>query len=147
MAGRCRVPARHCWSRSNCAMAPWRTRGHGPYGVVRGERDSWLLRSREAEDWVVEYAFTTEPQYPIDYTVHNHYTSTHPNSPFVSQIVALRKTDTSQYALRGRTLSIESPGSPLERCVVSDGWLGNVLRQIFGIELDPDELESLASAG
>lgn len=50
----------------------------------------WLLRSSNPDGWSDLYAFTLKPQRPIDYAVYNHYTSTHPASPFVGQVVVIR---------------------------------------------------------
>ena len=44
-----------------------------------GARVVQTLRPR---GWIDLYAFTFEPQFPVDYEMANHFTSTHPSSPF-----------------------------------------------------------------
>jgi N-hydroxyarylamine O-acetyltransferase len=48
--------------------------GGWTYGLQRREGGVWLLRSWNPDGWSDLYAFTTEPQRPIDYVVYNHYT-------------------------------------------------------------------------
>ena len=54
------------------------------------EDDNWVLQTRQDEGWTDLYAFTLEPHYPVDFEVANHYTSTHPSSPFVRGLTAQR---------------------------------------------------------
>ena len=117
------------------------------YGLALEENGSWLLRSLAGGEWSGEYAFTLDPQFPIDYVVHNHFTSTHPRSPFLNQLVALRKTSEGQYALRGRELITSRPGESSERRVIADDDLAAVLERVFGIVIDPERLRSTGSAG
>jgi N-hydroxyarylamine O-acetyltransferase len=101
-----------------------------------------LLASRP-DGWSDLYAFTLEPQRPIDYTVYNHYTSTHPRSPFVGQLVALRTEPYLQYALRGRELTTTRPDGATETRNVPVGELLDVLADSFGITLDAEEAAGL----
>ena len=43
-----------------------------------------------AQAWTDLYAFTLERHFPVDYEMANHYTSTHPSSPFVQALTAQR---------------------------------------------------------
>ena len=43
-----------------------------------------------AGEWTDLYAFTLEPQYPVDFEMANHFTSTYPRSPFVQTLTAQR---------------------------------------------------------
>ena len=113
------------------------------YSLKKEEGMNWILRSLEGDGWSNEYAFTLEPQRPIDYVVHNHFTSTHPASPFVNQLVALRKTTEKQYALRGRNFVTSKPGEAPEHEVVADDDLAGVLERAFGIIVGDDELPRL----
>jgi N-hydroxyarylamine O-acetyltransferase len=69
------------------------------YRLVAAGSDAWRLQADEAGGWSDLYAFTLEPQRPIDYEVYNHYTATHPRSRFVGQVVALRTEPDVRYAL------------------------------------------------
>lgn len=53
--------------------------------------DAWRLQAPDHDGgWDALYEFTTDPIAPIDARVHKHFTSTHPSSPFVGQVVAFR---------------------------------------------------------
>ena len=104
----------------------------------------WFLRSQTPEGWADEYAFTLEPQRQVDYVVFNHYTSTYPSSPFVNQLVALRKTPEAQYALRGRSFTISAPGERFDTRTVGDDELASILEETFGIVLSAEEVVRLS---
>lgn len=109
------------------------------YGLQRREGGVWSLRSWSPDGWSDLYAFTLEPQRPIDYVVHNHYTATHPASPFVGRMVAMRTEAEVRHLLHGRELTtIRSDGST-ERRDLSVDELSDVLRGTFGIVLEPEE--------
>lgn len=103
----------------------------------------WLLRSSNPDGWSDLYAFTLKPQRPIDYAVYNHYTSTHPASPFVGQVVVIRTAHEVRHILRGPELTTNRPDGTTERHELANGELSGVLRQPFGIVLAPDELARL----
>lgn len=117
--------------------------GGWTYRLDRDGGGFWRLRGKTREGWVDEYAFTLEPQRLVDYVVFNHYTSTHPGSPFVRQPVALRKTPDWQYALRGSEFTISAPDGPIERHVADPDDLGRILDEQFGIRLSDDDLARL----
>ncbi|MGI8910466.1 MAG: arylamine N-acetyltransferase family protein [Rubrobacteraceae bacterium] len=120
--------------------------GGWTHGLESREGGIWSLRSSTPDGWTDLYAFTLEPQRPIDYVVHNHYTATHPDSPFVGQIVAIRTTPEVRHTLRGRKLAIARPDGTSERRDLTDEDLPGALRQTFGITLEPDELANLGSS-
>jgi N-hydroxyarylamine O-acetyltransferase len=113
------------------------------YRLDLDESGVWYLRSMTQEGWATEYAFSLEPQRQIDYIVHNHYTSTYPGSPFVNQLVALRKTPERQYALRGREFTTSVPGQAYTHRTVGDDDLAGVLEETFGIALSTAEVAKL----
>jgi len=103
----------------------------------------WLLQSRHPDEWSQLYAFTLEAQRPIDYAVYNHYTATHPRSPFTGQVVALRTDPQIQHALRGRELTTTRPDGTSESLqLTADEALG-VLADLYGIRLGADDVATL----
>ena len=113
------------------------------HGVVRSDDGSWTLRSLGPDGWTDLYAYTREPQHPIDYAVYNHYTATHPRSPFVDQVVAIRLTPSERYTLRNRLLIVHRADGASEQREVSATDLIDTLRHTFGIELEPGDAERL----
>jgi N-hydroxyarylamine O-acetyltransferase len=119
--------------------------GEWTHGTARMRDGSWRLRTRDGEEWSDLYGFTGEPQRPTDYLVYNHYTSTHPGSPFVSQVVAMRVTPAARFTLRSDELTTTRPDGSSVRTTVPGPGLDGVLRDTFGIALNGDD--ALAMAG
>ena len=122
------------------------TQGGWRYRLRAAGSDAWLLEQDGPDGWSELYAFTLEPQRPIDYAVYNHYTSTHPRSPFTGQVVALRTEPDIRHALRGRQLTITRPDGVTEGHELRVEELPGVLTDLFGIELDAEEQEGLRRA-
>ncbi len=121
--------------------------GGWTYRLDRAEPDAaWLLSAGRPDGWSEMYSFTLEPQRPIDYAVYNHYTATHPRSPFVSQIVLQRIEPDVQHALRGRALTATRPDGATETQQIEDDELPGVLDERFGISLTDDEAAALRRA-
>jgi N-hydroxyarylamine O-acetyltransferase len=73
------------------------------------EGDVRVLRGLRSDGWMDLYAFTDEPQLPVDYEVANHYTSTWPRSPFVTRIIAQRSGLDERWMLIDDELRVERP--------------------------------------
>lgn len=71
------------------------------------EGDIRVLRGLRPDGWMDLYAFTEEPQLPVDFEVGNHYTSTWPHSPFVMRIVAQRSGLDERWMLIDDELRVE----------------------------------------
>lgn len=110
------------------------------------DASTWLLRTARPDGWSDLYAFTLEPQRPIDYAVYNHYTATHPRSPFVGQLVALRTEPYAEHVLRGLQLTTNRPDGAAESRLLAFDELPGVLAGTFGIELGDDEAADLRRA-
>jgi N-hydroxyarylamine O-acetyltransferase len=112
-------------------------------GVARRPDGTWRLRSLGADGWADLYSFTQEPQRPNDYEVYNHYVSTHPASPFVGQIVAIRITPQARYTLRGRLLTTAWANGQSEQRELRTSDVIGVLDDTFGITLATDDAARL----
>lgn len=109
--------------------------GGWAYGLARGGDGSWWLRSLDAENWADLYSFTEEPQLPADYAVYNHYTATHPDSPFVEEPWVVRVEPGVRHTLGGRALISRPADGPSEKRGLSEGEALEALRSTFGIVL------------
>jgi N-hydroxyarylamine O-acetyltransferase len=79
------------------------------------------------------YTFTLERQYPVDYEVANHYTSTHPASHFLKTLTAQRAWPGGSAILRDREL-VERRGDRSETTAIRDPeHLQQVLEGTFGL--------------
>jgi N-hydroxyarylamine O-acetyltransferase len=104
----------------------------------------WALSSLRAGGWTDLYAFTLEERIRVDYDVMNHFTATHPRSPFVGRPVVQRTEPGGRRALVGTRLSFARPDGSGDERIVRAGELRAVLREDFGIELGGDDLAKLA---
>ena len=71
---------------------------------LRREGDLWVLEGNATGEWTDLYAFSLEPQYPVDFEMANHFTSTWPESPFVNNLIAQRSWPEGRVILRNRDL-------------------------------------------
>lgn len=100
---------------------------------LRREDDLWVLTVNVAGEWVDLYAFTLEPQYPPDYEMANHYTSTWPGSKFVQTLTAQRVRAAGRAILRNRDLAVREGGSVRTEFVRDPDHLLDVLQREFGL--------------
>lgn len=105
------------------------------YRVVP-EGNLQVLQSLQPEGWFDLYAFVPEAREPIDFEVANWYTSTHPQSRFVTTLTAQLPTPEARYVLRNRTL-VTNRGSVPEIRELEDAELFEVLKNRFGLEVVP----------
>ncbi|WP_437586010.1 arylamine N-acetyltransferase family protein [Sorangium sp. So ce1000] len=108
-------------------------RAHDVVGLRR-EGSSWVLASRAGEASQDLYVFTLEENFPIDYEVANHYTSTHPDSLFVNNLIVALASPEGRVTLRNRELGVLRGGS-FDRVALRDDALIDVLKERFGLEL------------
>ena len=100
---------------------------------VRNESRLWLLQSRRDDQWQSLYAFTDEPQLPVDYEVANHYTSTHPASRFTQVLTAQRIAPDARYILRDREYVEDRGAVGSTRTLGDDDEVVSVLGDVFGL--------------
>jgi N-hydroxyarylamine O-acetyltransferase len=98
--------------------------------------DYRVLQARRPGGWVDLYAFTFEPQHAVDYELANHYTSTHPSSPFTRTLTAQLSAPDRSLILRGRKMIEETPLGESVSEVGEDELLG-VLAARFTLVLPP----------
>jgi N-hydroxyarylamine O-acetyltransferase len=104
------------------------------YRVVEEHAGQWLLQSARGAEWSNLYSFTLEPQTLADYEMANHYTATHPDSPFVRALIVQLPTPAARHALRDRELSIDRGGGRIERrALADDDEMLRVLSGTFGL--------------
>ncbi|MEX0170377.1 arylamine N-acetyltransferase family protein [Streptomyces sp. LMG1-1-1.1] len=117
--------------------------GGWTFGIGVEDEGIHVLRSLRPQGWTDLYAFAPQTLYPGDFTVMNHYSSSHPLSRFLGQVVAQRPGPGLRRALVRDALStVRTDGSTEERVVTVDE-LTAVLEADFGIELDDEERAGL----
>ena len=107
------------------------------HGVVRlvGEDGSLILQAALAAGWQDLYRFTQEPALDVDYEAANWFTSTHPRSLFLKNLLAQRLTPEGRLTLFNKRLTRRAAaGTHEESTLESSGELGDVLERLFGLE-------------
>jgi N-hydroxyarylamine O-acetyltransferase len=98
-----------------------------------------VLRRGEAGEWSDVYAFTLAPALEADFEVANHFTATHPRSPFVNALTVQRATAETRTILRGRTLRKHGAGQQILR-ELSDQEVVDLVVDELGLEATPQEV-------
>ena len=91
----------------------------------------YVLQLKSAGAWTDLYAFTLERQYPEDYEMANHYTSTHPSSNFVRGPIAQRSTADLRRMLRDGAYSEYRGETSTQRIISDEDELLDVLADEF----------------
>ena len=97
----------------------------------------WVLQSLRDDAWADLYAFTLEPQLPVDFEVANHYVSTHPQSRFVQTMTAQCTGPQERRTLVNRELAIERASGSERRMLGDDDELLATLAESFGLHFPP----------
>jgi N-hydroxyarylamine O-acetyltransferase len=115
-------------------LAPGREGWVGADGHrLRREADLWVLQGNVTGEWSDLYAFTLEPHYPVDFEMANHFTSTWPQSPFVSNLTAQRSWPERRLVLRNRELTLRSGRAVETQAIRDPEHLLEVLDRHFGL--------------
>jgi N-hydroxyarylamine O-acetyltransferase len=97
---------------------------------------SRVLQTHRPNGWIDLYGLTLEPQYPVDAEMANHYTSTHPSSPFTRTLTVQLSAPERSLILRGRKLIEMTPIGETSTSV-RDGELLEVLAERFTLSFPP----------
>jgi N-hydroxyarylamine O-acetyltransferase len=105
----------------------------------------WTLEVQVRGEWRRVYRFELTPQFQVDYEVANWYTSTHPSSHFLRQLIAGRAASDCRYVLLNNELAIHHRDGRTERHKLGDAaQIRDVLTSRFGLKLpDSDVLDPI----
>jgi N-hydroxyarylamine O-acetyltransferase len=127
---------------------PWRDtgpcrQGGWTYRLEPSGARGWLVAERRGAAWHVLYGFLDDPQHASDVLMANHFTATHPSSPFVGTPVVLRKDDDAHLRLHGRRLSRVHPDGAATERELTDREVAAALGEKFGLRLSGQETDTL----
>ncbi len=119
---------------------------HEPYRLIRQGSD-FGLQSLVRHHWQPLYRFDLQEQQHSDYEVGNWYVATHPESLFVSTLLAARPVPGKRYALRNRDLAIHHLGGETEKRTLTNGSeLRETLETLFNLRVPQGaEVDALLS--
>ncbi|MCA9796244.1 MAG: arylamine N-acetyltransferase [Candidatus Eremiobacteraeota bacterium] len=104
------------------------------YRLIR-EAHLWVLQRLEPDPTDL-YAFTLEPQHPVDFVMANHFTATHPNSIFRNVLTVQRPHPEVRYHLHNHVFHVHQDGQTEARPVRDQAEMGQLLEDFFGIRAD-----------
>jgi len=93
-----------------------------------------VVQMNAAGEWTDLYAFVPEAREPIDFEVANWYTSTHPDSHFVTTLTAQQRTANGSRVLRNLSYSARVNGR-FETHEIARADLVPLLRAEFGLDV------------
>ena len=116
---------------------------HEPFRLTP-EGEEFLLEVKLGDKWKPLYRFPLQPQLMPDYEMANWYVSCHPQSRFVTALIAARVMKDRRYALLNNEFAVHHLHGPTERRIVSTVQeLRDVLQGPFGLTLpDAPELDA-----
>lgn len=109
---------------------------HEPFRLVRrgGKTEVFEMQSRIGAEWKALYRFDLQEQFPADYEVTSWYLSNHPNSQFVSTLIAARAGRERRYALRNSEFTVHhADGYTVRKTLASAAELREKLEDVFKI--------------
>ena len=115
---------------------------HGLYRLVEaaGAHD---LQFRLPDRWATLYRFTQEPRVAADYEVSNWFTSTHPASRFVNNLIAAKVAGPRRLNLFNAELTTYGPEGAERRLLSGPREAHEILVRDFGLAADLAELEGV----
>lgn len=120
------------------------TTPHEPFRVTRTGPD-FVMQARLDGKWRSLYRFDLQEQFLPDYEVTNWYLSNHPESHFVTGLIAARADTDRRFALRNNELAVHHWNGETERHrLTSAAQLLSTLADVFRITV-PDSAELLAA--
>jgi N-hydroxyarylamine O-acetyltransferase len=114
------------------------TTPHEPFRLIHRDDSDWRLQLFAADAWQTLYRFDLQPQFAADYRVSNYWTSTNPDSHFVTGISAARAPAGRRLTLRNRQFAEHAVGgSTTKRVLATAAEIRAVLQEEFLVRL-PD---------
>jgi N-hydroxyarylamine O-acetyltransferase len=108
---------------------------HEPFRLVAANH-TYIMQVNIGQVWKSLYRFDLQEQQLPDYEVSNWYLSNHPNSLFVTTLIAARPDSDCRYALQNNQFAVHYLNGQTERCALKTVTeLRAVLEDIFRLTL------------
>ena len=101
----------------------------------------WVMRTRSAGQAEDAWASTLEEDYPVDFVIANHYTSTHPDSPFRNRLMLSRFTADGRASVMNREAAVRRDGETKRFKLADRAHLRAFIQEYLGF--DAPEVEDL----
>jgi N-hydroxyarylamine O-acetyltransferase len=105
------------------------------------------LQARHRDDWQTIYRLSPHPRIAADFEVANWFTATHPDSPFVSNLIIARPgPEQTRHTLFNGRVSVRRAGDRAERFMLDDADFTAAIRDRFGLAISDTDLTAALSA-
>jgi N-hydroxyarylamine O-acetyltransferase len=119
---------------------------HEPFRLMP-QGGQFMLQARLGEAWDSLFRFALEPAPAVDYEMGNWFTSTHPASPFLANLIVARPITGGRTTVFNRRFTIRDRDNRTTRRVLDGvGDYRDVLVGEFRLMLDDNELAAIAAA-
>jgi N-hydroxyarylamine O-acetyltransferase len=106
---------------------------HEPYRLIQQDGD-FVLQTQVRDTWKSLYRFDLQHQFQVDYEVSSWYLCNHPQSPFVTNLIAARPVPGGRYGLFNNQLNFHSlNGHTEQRRFASADEVRAALQTHFGL--------------
>ena len=108
---------------------------------ITRDGDDWTLHAQVGANPVAAWVSTMQQEYPVDFEIGSHYTSTHPASPFVQRILLRALSETGRVTVMNRDVTLWHGEQPQQIQLADRRALRALLAEHFGFDLP--EVEQL----
>jgi N-hydroxyarylamine O-acetyltransferase len=109
------------------------TPGGATHWMVR-DGDYWMLRTLRDGAPVDAWTSTLEEDHPVDFEMANHFTATHPGSPFLNRLMISRFTEDGRVTVMNRDATIRKGGQVSTSQLANRGALRAFMAAHFGFD-------------
>lgn len=112
-----------------------KTRGDQETHWMIRDGSRWVLRTQFGDKPVDSWVSTLDEDNPADFEMANHFTATHPASPFVNQIMINAFTSEGRVSATNRDATIWRHSRPQKKQLADRAALRRLLNDYFGFDL------------
>lgn len=128
---------------ASCTPIPLEEASQNPpsdrtHWMARDDR-FWVMRTRTEDGTIDAWATTLEPENPVDFELGNHFTATHPVSPFVNRIMMRAITPDGRVTVMNRDYTVWRGNTPHPGQLADRTALRALLAEHFGFDLPEAE--------
>jgi N-hydroxyarylamine O-acetyltransferase len=111
------------------------TTPHEPWQIIK-RGDDFVVKMKMGDKWVALYRFDLQEQFLSDFELMNWYTSTHPKSLFVNNLMVARADGNCRHSLLNNTVTARYlDGVTERRAIQSAAELRKTLKEVFHMDL------------
>jgi N-hydroxyarylamine O-acetyltransferase len=112
--------------------------GRDRHRMVR-QGDEWVLEAHLDGTWIALWSSMLEPAEPVDFLMGNHFVSTFPTSPFVTNLMLRAITPSGRVSVMNRAVTRRRDDCAETKLIESRAALRTLLNEDFGFDVPETE--------